>query len=183
MEKHFQKKASACSDVISKETKQGRNYVCTISLDALLKFHPLLSFLSNNFPPALFGSDHPHLNPTIVTMASASPNIEIIDPAMVKSSKALLSVRPILRALISCKAKLIHISSECWHLCKVATWISFPAKLNSNKYGASGKHSQGGELILLIGENSSVEFYLLIIMLTKTLQTDAVGGPFRIFYN
>ena len=131
MEKHFQKKASACSDVISKETKQGRNDICTISLDALLKT-PSLVFLSNNFPPALFGSDHPHLNPTIVTMASASPNIEIIDPAMVKSSKALLSVRPILRALISCKAELVHISSECWHSCNIATWISFPAKLNSN---------------------------------------------------
>lgn len=91
--------------------------ICTITtcLDAFQKFNVI--FLWEDFPLVFFGSGYPHLNPTIVTMVSMSPNIEIMDPTMVKSSRALLSVRPTLRALISCKVELTNITYECWNSC------------------------------------------------------------------
>jgi len=43
-----------------------------------------------------------HLNPTIVMRVRINPIIEIMEPTILKASRALLSTRPAIRALISC---------------------------------------------------------------------------------
>ena len=52
----------------------------------------------------------PHLNATIVMMVSNSPTIEIMEPAIVKASRARLSWRPSVRALISCRTELAFVT-------------------------------------------------------------------------
>ena len=53
-----------------------------------------------------------HLNATIVTMVSSSPTIEITEPAMVNASRAGLSWRPAVRALISCRTEFGFVTLE-----------------------------------------------------------------------